>query len=81
MDTIIWSHILYELSLSVSGEQELDKLVNKATYTFLKKLDCAYASILQYKDDYLDPLCVIPRAALNEPVFNEIINTYYEKRN
>ncbi len=79
MDTIIWSHILYELSLSVSGEQELDKLVNKATYTFLKKLDCAYASILQYKDDYLDPLCVIPRAALNEPVFNEIINTYYEK--
>ena len=73
MDIIIWSRILYELSLSVSGEQKLDKLVKKAASAFLKKLDCAQVSILQYKNNCLETACVIPKVALKDPAYYKLI--------
>ena len=73
MDTIIWSHVLYELSLSVSSEQKLENLLKKAALAFLKKLDCAHVSILQYDDDHLVPACVIPRVTLRDPAYYELI--------
>lgn len=35
MDYIMWSYILFELALSVSGEREVDKLVKKAAAAFI----------------------------------------------
>ena len=38
MDYTIWNQILYELTFTVGGEQDLDRLLNKAASAFLKNL-------------------------------------------
>jgi diguanylate cyclase (GGDEF)-like protein/PAS domain S-box-containing protein len=79
MDYMILSHILYELTLSVSGEQKLDRLVKKAASAFLKKLNCTHVSILQYKNNCLETTCVIPRVALKNPAYYELIDEFEKK--
>lgn len=39
MDYTIWNQILLELALSVSGEQELDKLVKKGRICIFEKTE------------------------------------------
>ncbi len=76
MDFIIWSQILYELAFSVSGEQNLDKLMKKAAFAFLKKLDCAHVSILRWRNRRLEPAHVIPRVTLKDPAYYELIGAF-----
>ncbi len=79
MDYTIWSQILLELALSVSGEQELDKLVKKAASAFLKKLNCTHVSVLQYKNNRLETSYVVPRIILKNPVYHELIEEFERK--
>ena len=79
MDYTIWSQILLELALSVSGEQELDKLVKKAASAFLKKLNCTHVSVLQYKNNRLETSYVVPRIVLKNPVYHELIEEFERK--
>jgi len=79
MDYTIWSQILLELALSVSGEQELDKLVKKAASAFLKKLNCTHVSVLQYKNNRLETSYVVPRIILKNPVYHELIGEFERK--
>ena len=79
MDYTIWSQILLELALSVSGEQELDKLVKKAASAFLKKLTCTHVSVLQYKNNRLETSYVVPRIILKNPVYHELIGEFERK--
>lgn len=78
MDCTIWNQILYELTFSVSGEQELGKLVKKASLAFLKKLDCAHVSILQYKNSGFETACVIPRISSEDPAYHELVEEFSE---
>ncbi len=76
MDYTVWNHILYELTFSVSGEQDLDKLIRKATSAFLRKLDCAHASILRCENSHLKVDHVIPRVARNNPAYYKLIDEF-----
>lgn len=79
MDYIMWSYILFELALSVSGERELDQLVKKAAAAFLKKLNCTHVSILQCKNNHLEALHGVPRVDLKNPVYYELIGEFERK--
>lgn len=79
MDYTIWSQILLELALCVSGEQELDKLVKKAASAFLRKLNCTHVSVLQYKNNRLETIYVVPRIILKNPVYHELIGEFERK--
>lgn len=68
-----WSYILLELALSVSGDQELDGLVKKAAFAFLRKLNCAHVSVLQLNNGRLEPIYVIPRVTLKNPAYFELV--------
>ena len=76
---LTWSHNLYKLSLSVSGEQELDKLVKKAASAFLRKLDCTLVSVLQNKNNCLETAYVAPQTTLKSPAYDELIGEFEKK--
>lgn len=79
MDLVIWNHILYEITLAISGEQGLDGLIKKAATVFLRKLDCAFVSILQSRNNCLETACVIPRVAAKDPAFDKLISLFEKK--
>ncbi len=79
LDYLIWSQILYELTFSLSGEQDLDKLIKKAATIFLKKLDCAQVSILMHANNHLETACAFPRVSLKDPAYHELIAEFEKK--
>ncbi len=79
MDYIMWTQILLELALSVSGEQELNNLVKKAASAFLKKLNCTHVSVLQYNNNHLEAVHVVPRVAVKSPVYYDLIDEFERK--
>ncbi len=50
-----WSHILLELALSVSGEQELRKLLRKSSRTFLSRLGSTHIGFYQWQEKISQP--------------------------
>lgn len=79
MEYIIWTQILLELALSLSGEQELDKLVKKASTAFLKKLNCTLVSVLQYKNNHMETIYVVPHSAIKDPEYYKLIRGFERK--
>ncbi|HZJ76313.1 MAG TPA: hypothetical protein VFC70_01265, partial [Oscillospiraceae bacterium] len=73
MNYATWNEILIELVFAVSGETKLEKLAEKAAVTFLRKLDCAQVSILQYKNNNLKPIFAVPHVLLRRKDYNELI--------
>ncbi len=78
MDITILNHILYELSLSISGEQNLEGLVKKAASAFLKKLDSALVSILKKEENFLNTVYIIPGAAEGDSLYSELVDELSE---
>lgn len=76
---MMWSPILLELSIAVSGEQELGKLVKKAASAFLRKLNCVHVSVLQDNNGCLEAIYVVPRVTLKNPAYYELIGEFERK--
>ncbi len=74
MDYRIWSHILFELAISVSGEKELGILYKKAGTTFLRKLNCVQVAVLKKEDEFLEPVFSMPSFMQNDELFLSIVN-------
>jgi diguanylate cyclase (GGDEF)-like protein/PAS domain S-box-containing protein len=74
-----WNYILYELALSVSGEQEMNQLIKKAATAFFKKLDCTYVSVLQASNNSWQATYTIPQGALKKPVNEQVIAEFKGK--
>jgi len=63
MDYAIYLQILMELSLAVSGEQDLDSLLAKTTKAFHRKLDCTHISIYHIQNNTCEEIYVSPHWA------------------
>ncbi len=75
---MMWSPILLELSIAVSGEQELGKLVKKAASAFLRKLNCVHVSVLQDNNGCLEAIYVVPRVTLKNPAIMSLLENLKE---
>lgn len=80
MDYRIWSQILLELALAVSGDQNLDRLLKKAIPAFLRKLDCTYVNVLQ-KDNHgeLFTRYIAPKWTKNHKDYEPIVEYFTEQ--
>lgn len=63
-----WSHILLELALSVSGEQELRKLLRKSSRAFLSRLGSTYIGFYQWQEKSTNHMFISPRRATEDPM-------------
>ncbi|SDY51077.1 response regulator [Tindallia californiensis] len=71
MDYQVWSHILLELALSVSGEQELKKLLKKSSRAFLNRLGSVYIGFYQWEQQGAERILSLPRRAADNPTFQK----------
>ena len=78
MEYIIWTQILLELALSLYGEQELDKLVKSINCIF-EKLNCTLVSVLQYKNNHMETIYVVPHSAIKDPEYYKLIRGFERK--
>ncbi len=76
MDYGIWSQILLELALAVSGEQQLNRLLQKAVPVFLRKLDCTSVVVYQRQDEGWDPVHTAPKWAAKDPAHQEVMGGF-----
>ncbi|HHY13414.1 MAG TPA: diguanylate cyclase [Thermoanaerobacterales bacterium] len=80
MNYDMWLQILFELALSISGEPELDNLIKETSSVFLKKLTCTYVSVLQYENDSLEVVHVVPKIASKHPKHCELISEFKKRK-
>lgn len=71
MNYTLWSQILLELALSVSGEGDLRKLYKKALTAFIRKLDCTKVFIIKNNNIVYS----IPKRIIDED-YNNFINNF-----
>lgn len=81
MEYNILSEITLELALAVSGEQNIEALLNKTVKALLRKLDCVYVSVLQWENSKLKLIHVAPSREKNSKFYNNILANFERKCN
>jgi PAS domain S-box-containing protein len=76
MNNQIWNQVLLELSLSISGELDLETTVKKASSAFLKKLSCTLVSVSQHNAEENGSIFTLPYFEKNEPSHLALIDEF-----